>query len=123
MNSNSGAVQIVAVIRKSLDRFSPKADVVVAGNKDLVSVRLVYEPLEEIYCLILCPGYSEVSGVYKNVSRRKILQLMMLSMRIRYVQDCHLFFNQFSLECGSYPGETTGNCTRYAIIELVFFMT
>ena len=67
----------------------PQAQVVVACDEYLVRVRKLFKPVDEVENFFLRPVLREVLAMNQDVSFREVLQLMVLAVGVRYLDDSH----------------------------------
>ena len=87
---DSRIAEVVAVIVKPFQTRSTKAEVVIAGDEDLVPVRKIAEPFHKVQSLRLSSSHREVPRMYDHIALRQPLQLPVSIVSVRNVYDSHI---------------------------------
>ena len=84
----------------------------VACNEYLVRVRELLKPVDKVENFLLSPVLSEVSAMNQDVSFRDVLQLLVLAVGVRYLDDSHIRVCDF---CGDRGGRSKIRYSNFKI--------
>lgn len=87
LNLDTGVAQVMHIVIKAADVGAIQTIIVVATDENLVAIRQVTEPVQEIDRFPFASDHAEVAGVYHNIGLREINQPMMAAMSVREMKD------------------------------------